>query len=243
MSVSVDGNDIFELRKSHLPCLFVLIDSIDVEIIFIDFTYTPRSHIISSGGYKMKHELPKLPYSNDALAPHISPETIAFHYGKHHLAYINKLNELLEGSELAGMPLIELIKITSGPTFNNAAQAFNHEFYWNSLSPKGGGKPTGDIADAINAVWGSFEAFREKFSQAAVSNFGSGWTWLTRNPRGQLDIVNTGNAGNPITEGHTPILTLDVWEHSYYVDYRNARAKYVEAFWNLVNWDFANRNL
>ena len=191
----------------------------------------------------MKHELPELPYPSNALEPHISAETLSFHYGKHHRAYVDKLNELIPGTPFEKMALEEIIRNASGGIFNNAAQVWNHSFYWNCLSPDGGGAPTGKIAEKINAHWGAFEKFQKELTQSAVTNFGSGWTWLVQNRQGELEIVNTSNAGNPLTEGKKPILTIDVWEHAYYVDYRNARPKYVEAYWKLVNWDFANANL
>ena len=191
----------------------------------------------------MKHELPDLPYPADALAPHISAETLSFHHGKHHRTYVDKLNELIVGTPHEDQALEEIIRNASGGIFNNAAQIWNHTFYWNCLSPDGGGAPSGKIAERIDAHWGAFEKFKGELSQSAVTNFGSGWTWLVQNGQGELEIVNTSNAGNPLTEGKTPILTIDVWEHAYYIDYRNARPKYVEAYWNLVNWDFANRNL
>ena len=191
----------------------------------------------------MAIELPALPYSNDALAPHISSETLDYHYGKHHQGYVTKLNAAIDGTPLAEKSLEEIVKTSEGGVFNNAAQIWNHTFYWNSLSPNGGGEPTGAIADEINKNFGSFAEFKEKFSAAAGTLFGSGWTWLVKNSDGSLSIEQTINAGCPLTEGQTPLLTCDVWEHAYYVDYRNARPKYVEAFWNLVNWDFANKNL
>jgi Fe-Mn family superoxide dismutase len=191
----------------------------------------------------MKHELPDLPYSADALEPHISAETLAFHHGKHHRTYVDKLNELIVGTPHEESALEEIIRNASGGIFNNAAQIWNHTFYWNCLSPDGGGAPSGKIAGRIESKWGAFEKFQGELTQSAVTNFGSGWTWLVQNGQGELEIVNTSNAGNPLTEGKTPILTIDVWEHAYYIDYRNARPKYVEAYWNLVNWDFANQNL
>lgn len=191
----------------------------------------------------MEHKLPELPYSNDALAPHISPETIEYHYGKHHNAYVTKLNGLIKGTEFENSTLDEIVLKSNGGIFNNAAQIWNHTFYWNCLGPNKGGAATGVIADKINAKWGSFDKFKEEFTNSAATNFGSGWTWLVQNKAGELEIVNTSNAANPMTEGHTPILTVDVWEHAYYIDYRNARPKYLEAFWALVNWDFANTNL
>lgn len=191
----------------------------------------------------MEHKLPDLPYSNDALAPHISPETIEYHYGKHHNAYVTKLNAGIEGTEYADMSLEDIIMKADGGLFNNAAQVWNHTFYWNSLKPNGGGAPTGAIADAINKKWGSFDKFKEEFNAKAGGNFGSGWTWLVKDNAGNLDILNTDDADTAMKHGMTAILTCDVWEHAYYIDYRNARPKYLEAFWNLVNWDFANQNL
>lgn len=191
----------------------------------------------------MEHKLPELPYSNDALAPHISAETIEYHYGKHHNAYVTKLNAGIQGTEFAEMSLEDIIMKSSGGLFNNAAQVWNHTFYWNSLSPNGGGAPTGAIADAINKKWGSFDKFKEEFSNAAAGNFGSGWTWLVKDNSGNLDILNTDDADTAMKHGKTAVLTCDVWEHAYYIDYRNARPNYIEAFWKLVNWDFANKNL
>lgn len=192
----------------------------------------------------MAFSLPELPWSNDALAPHISPETIEYHYGKHHNAYVTKLNAAIEGTEYAEMSLEDIIKKADGGLFNNAAQVYNHTFYWNCLAPNGGGAPSGAIADAINGKWGSFDKFKEEFTAAAGGNFGSGWTWLVKNGSGELEIVNTDDAGCPLTAGQTPVLTLDVWEHAYYIDYRNARPKYIETFFSsLVNWEFANSNL
>jgi Fe-Mn family superoxide dismutase len=191
----------------------------------------------------MKHELPDLPYPSNALEPHISAETLAFHHGKHHRTYVDKLNELIPGTPHEKMALEEIIRSASGGIFNNAAQIWNHSFYWNCLSPDGGGAPTGKIAERIDNHWGAFEKFQGELTQSAVTNFGAGWTWLVQNGQGELEIVNTSNAGTPLTDDKTPILTIDVWEHAYYIDYRNARPKYVEAYWNLVNWDFANQNL
>ena len=181
----------------------------------------------------MAIELPPLPYEKNALEPHISAETLEYHYGKHHQAYVTNLNKLIEGTEFANAPLEEIIKKSSGGVFNNAAQIWNHTFYWNSMSPKGGGAPSGKLADAINKAFGSFDKFKEEFSKSAAGNFGSGWTWLGERP----------NAATPITGSDKPLFTTDVWEHAYYIDYRNARPKYVEAFWNLVNWEFAASNL
>ncbi|MES1999411.1 MAG: Fe-Mn family superoxide dismutase [Pseudomonadota bacterium] len=190
----------------------------------------------------MIHELPALPYAKDALQPHISAETIEYHYGKHHQAYVTNLNNLIKGTEFEAMSLEDIIMKSSAGVFNNAAQVWNHTFYWNCLSPNGGGAPTGALADAINAKWGSFDAFKEAFSKAAVGTFGSGWAWLVKGKDGALDIVSTSNAATPMTNGQTALMTCDVWEHAYYVDYRNARPKYVEGFWNLVNWSFVSKN-
>ena len=190
----------------------------------------------------MAFELPPLPFAQDALAPHISAETLEYHYGKHHNAYVTNLNKLVVGTEFENMSLEDIITRSSGGIFNNAAQVWNHTFYWNCLSPNGGGAPGGALADAIAAKWGSFDTFKETFSADCVGNFGSGWTWLVKNGSGELEIVKTSNAGNPLTDGMTPLMTCDVWEHAYYIDYRNARPAYVEAFWNLVNWDFVANN-
>jgi len=191
----------------------------------------------------MAHELPALPYALDALAPHVSQETLEFHYGKHHQTYVTNLNNLIAGTEFEQASLEEIVKKSSGGMFNNAAQIWNHTFYWHSLSPNGGGAPSGKLAEAIDAKWGSVEAFKDAFSKSAAGNFGSGWTWLVKKADGTLDIVNTSNAATPLTTTDVPLLTCDVWEHAYYIDYRNARPKYLEAFWNLVNWDFAANNL
>ncbi|MFP4130746.1 MAG: superoxide dismutase [Thiohalospira sp.] len=191
----------------------------------------------------MEHQLPDLPYSKDALEPHISAETLEYHHGKHHNTYVTKLNGLIPGTEFENASLEEIIrKAPAGGIFNNAAQVWNHTFYWNCMSPDGGGEPSGALADAINAKFGSFADFKEKFSEMAVGNFGSGWTWLVKKADGSVEIVNTSNAGNPLRDGDTPLLTIDIWEHAYYIDYRNARPKYVENFWNLVNWDFVASN-
>jgi len=191
----------------------------------------------------MSIELPALPYARDALAPRISEETIDYHYGKHHNAYVNNLNGMIEGTEHANKSLEEIVKTSSGGMFNNAAQIWNHTFYWNSLSPNGGGKPDGDLAAAIDSAFGSFEEFQAKFTASAGGNFGSGWTWLVKNGSGTLEIVNTSNADTPITDDSlTPLLTVDVWEHAYYVDYRNARPEYLKNFWELANWEFAANN-
>ena len=192
----------------------------------------------------MAFELPALPYAQDALEPHISAETLSFHYGKHHNTYVVKLNGLVGGTDFENKSLEEVVKTSEGGIFNNAAQIWNHTFYWNSLSPNGGGAPTGKVADAIANAFGSFDEFKEKFNDKAVNNFGSSWTWLVKKADGTLDIVNTSNAGTPITEeGITPLITVDLWEHAYYIDYRNVRPDYLKGFWSLVNWDFANQNL
>ena len=188
-------------------------------------------------------ELPKLPYDMNALEPYISKETLEYHYGKHHQTYVTNLNNLVAGGELAGKSLEEIIKTATGGIFNNAAQVWNHTFYWHCLAPNAGGEPTGKLLDKIVADFGSFAAFREKFSQAALTNFGSGWTWLALNPAGTLEIVSTSNAGTLVTTPNKVLLVIDIWEHAYYIDYRNARAKYIENFWNLVNWDFVEGNL
>ncbi|MGA0033469.1 MAG: superoxide dismutase [Burkholderiales bacterium] len=191
----------------------------------------------------MQHELPKLPYAMDALAPHISKETFEFHYGKHHQAYVTNLNGLIKGTEFENSPLEDIIKKSSGGVFNNAAQVWNHTFFWNSMKPSGGGKPAGALAAAIDKKWGSFDAFREAFTKSAVGNFGSGWTWLVKKADGSVDIVNTSNAGTVLTTADKALLTIDVWEHAYYIDFRNARPKFVETFLNsLANWDFAAKN-
>ncbi|MBI1195541.1 MAG: superoxide dismutase [Fe] [Gammaproteobacteria bacterium] len=186
----------------------------------------------------MEHKLPELPYALNALEPHISQETLEYHYGKHHQTYVTNLNNLINGTEFADLSLEDVVRKSSGGIFNNAAQVWNHTFYWNCLSPNGGGAPTGALAAAIDEAFGSFDAFKEKFSQTAITTFGSGWGWLVKNASGKLELVSTSNAGNPMTNGQTPLLTCDVWEHAYYIDYRNARPKYVESFWSLVNWDF-----
>ncbi|MBT1450917.1 superoxide dismutase [Fe] [Glaciecola sp. XM2] len=190
----------------------------------------------------MAFELPALPYEKNALEPHISAETLEFHYGKHHATYVTKLNGLIEGTDFAEKSLEEIVKNSDGGVFNNAAQIWNHTFYWHSLSPNGGGEPTGALADAINAKWGSFAEFKSAFNDKAVNNFGSSWTWLVKTADGSLDIVNTSNAGTPITDDLTPLLTVDLWEHAYYIDYRNVRPNYLEGFWALANWEFASSN-
>ncbi len=190
----------------------------------------------------MQHQLPALPYAMDALQPHISRETLEFHYGKHHQAYVTNLNNLVKGTEFENMSLEDIVRKSSGGVFNNAAQIWNHTFYWNSLSPKGGGKPTGDLAKAIDARFSSFDEFKKQFSAAAAGTFGSGWAWLVKNADGTVAIESTSNAATPLTSNKKPLLTCDVWEHAYYIDYRNRRPDYVAAFWNLVNWEFAAKN-
>jgi Fe-Mn family superoxide dismutase len=189
----------------------------------------------------MEHQLPPLPYAKDALAPHISAETLDYHYGKHHATYVANLNKVIPGTEFENLSLEDIVKQASGGIFNNAAQIWNHTFYWNCLAP-GGSEPTGALADAINQAFGSFAQFNEKFTAAAVTTFGSGWAWLVKNADGSLAIESTSNAATPLKEGKTAVLTCDVWEHAYYIDYRNARAKYVESFWKIVNWEFAAEN-
>lgn len=191
----------------------------------------------------MPVQLPALPYAMDALSPLISKETLEYHYGKHHQTYVTKLNGLVAGTENEKKSLEDLIRTAAGPVFNNAAQVWNHSFYWNCMRPGGGGEPGGAMASAVKQAFGSFEKFREKFTEASVNLFGSGWVWLVKNADGTLAIVPTSNAANPMTAKQKPVLTCDVWEHAYYIDYRNARPKYVEAFWNLVNWDFAEKQL
>lgn len=192
----------------------------------------------------MAFELPALPFAIDALEPHISAETLEFHHGKHHATYVAKLNGLVEGTDLAEKSLEEIVKTSAGPIFNNAAQVWNHTFYWNCLAPNAGGEPTGAVADAINASFGSFAEFQAAWNDKAVNNFGSSWTWLVKKADGALEIVNTSNAGTPLTdESVTPLLTVDLWEHAYYIDYRNARPNYLNGFWALVNWDFVAKNL
>jgi Fe-Mn family superoxide dismutase len=191
----------------------------------------------------MPIELPPLPWAKDALEPHISKETIEFHYGKHHQTYVTKLNELIANTDKAGKSLEEIVKSSQGPTFNNAAQVWNHTFYWNSIKPKAGGQPTGAVANAIKESFGSYDAFRKEFVEAATTQFGSGWAWLVKDGS-KLKVVKTPNAETPLTTAAKPILTIDVWEHAYYIDYRNARPKYIDTFMDqLINWDFANANL
>jgi Fe-Mn family superoxide dismutase len=190
----------------------------------------------------MAHELPALPYDRGALEPIISSETLDYHYGKHHQAYVTNLNNLIAGTDFENSSLEDIIKSADGGIFNNAAQVWNHTFYWNCLSPNGGGEPTGALADAIADRFGSFDAFRDEYIKSATGNFGSGWTWLVKTADGKVDIVNTSNAGNPMTDGLTPLMTIDVWEHAYYIDYRNARPKYLDEIWKIVNWDFVASN-
>jgi Fe-Mn family superoxide dismutase len=190
----------------------------------------------------MHHELPPLPFARDALEPVISAETIDFHYGKHHQAYVTNLNNLVPGTEFEDASLEDIVLKSEGGIFNNAAQVWNHMFYWNGLSPEGGGQPTGALGAAIQRAFGSFAEFKDAFTKSAVGNFGSGWTWLVKNTDGSVAIVNTSNAANPMRDGLTPLLTIDVWEHAYYIDYRNARPKYLDEIWKLVNWDFVATN-
>ena len=186
--------------------------------------------------------LPPLPYAMDALAPHISRETLEYHYGKHHQAYVNNLNKLVPGTEFEHKTLEEIIKKATGGIFNNAAQAWNHTFYWHSLAPQGGGEPTGKLAAAINSTFGSFAQFQELFTTTAMTTFGSGWAWLVKDHAGKLSVVSTSNAGNPLTNDQIPLLTCDVWEHAYYIDTRNDRGAYLKNYWELVNWDFVANN-
>jgi len=191
----------------------------------------------------MAIELPPLPYDRTALEPHMSAETLDYHHGKHHKAYVDNLNKMIEGTELADAALVDIIRKAQGPMFNNAAQVWNHTFFWNCMKPAGGGEPGGALADAINKSFGSFAAFKEQFTDTAIKTFGSGWAWLVQRADGSLALVSTSNANTPITGDDTPLLTCDVWEHAYYIDYRNARPKFLEAFWNLVNWDFIASNM
>lgn len=191
----------------------------------------------------MVHNLPELPYALDALEPHLSKETLEFHYGKHHKTYVDTLNSLIPDTEYADLSLEEIIRKSTGKLFNQAAQVWNHTFYWHCLSPNGGGEPTGALAEAITKSFGSFADFKKAFTDQTIANFGSGWGWLVKQSDGGLAIVETSNAGTPLTDTTVvPLLTCDIWEHAYYIDYRNARPKYMEAFWNLVNWEFAAKN-
>lgn len=191
----------------------------------------------------MAIELPPLPYDRAALEPHMSAETLDFHYGKHHKAYVDNANKMIEGTEFADMPLVDIIRRAQGPLFNNVAQVWNHTFFWNCMRPNGGGEPTGKLMDAINLAFGDFATFKEEFAKTCIGTFGSGWGWLVQRADGSLALVSTSNANTPIVGDDTPLLTCDVWEHAYYIDYRNARPKFVEAFWNLVNWDFVASNM
>jgi len=190
----------------------------------------------------MTFTLPPLPYALDALAPHISKETLEYHYGKHHQAYVTNLNKLTPETEFESMSLEDIIMKSKGGIFNNAAQVWNHTFYWHCLSPQGGNEPKGALAEAIKKDFGSFDKFKEEFTQTAATTFGSGWAWLVKDKTGALKIISTSNAGTPMTEGLIALLTCDVWEHAYYIDYRNVRPDYIKAFWSLVNWEFANNN-
>ena len=190
----------------------------------------------------MEHKLPELPYDLDGLAPIISKETMDYHYGKHHQAYVNKLNELQKGTKFEDMSLGDIIRQSEGGIYNQAAQVWNHTFFWLGMKPSGGGEPSGALADAINKKWGSTAEFKKAFVAAAGANFGSGWTWLAKKPDGSVDIVNTSNAANLLTTDDKALLTVDVWEHAYYIDYRNARPKYLENVWSLLNWDFVAKN-
>lgn len=190
----------------------------------------------------MQHQLPKLPYEMDALQPYISKETLEYHYGKHHQAYVNNLNNLIKDTDFANLSLEEIILKASGGIFNNAAQVWNHTFYWHCLTPKSSQEPSGKLADAIKKKFGSFDELKKQFSQSAVTLFGSGWAWLVKNAQDELEIIQTSNAGLPMKENKKALLTCDVWEHAYYIDYRNARPNYVEKFWNIVNWDFVGEN-
>jgi superoxide dismutase, Fe-Mn family len=201
------------------------------------------SFLLNNKRIDMEHALPALPYAKNALVPHISEETFDYHYAKHHQAYVTNLNNLIKGTEFENASLVDIIKKSSGGIYNNSAQVWNHTFFWSSMKPNGGGAPTGALADAINAKWGSFDAFKTAFQTSAVGNFGSAWTWLVKKADGSVDIVNMGAAGTPLTTGDTPLLCIDVWEHAYYIDYRNARPKFVETFLtSLANWDFASAN-
>jgi superoxide dismutase, Fe-Mn family len=191
----------------------------------------------------MAIELPPLPYDRTALEPHMSGETLDFHHGKHHKTYVDNLNKMIEGTEFEAMPLVEIIRKSQGGMFNNSAQVWNHTFFWNCMSPNGGGEPTGKLLEGINQAFGDVAKFKEEFTKVALATFGSGWAWLVQRPDGSLALVSTSNANTPLTGEDTPLLTCDVWEHAYYIDYRNARAKFVEAFWNVVNWDFVASNM
>ena len=202
-----------------------------------------RSNASHHSENTMAIQLPPLPYARDALQPHISSETVDFHYGKHHQAYVTNLNNLIKGTPHENQSLEEIVKSSSGPMFNNSAQVWNHTFYWNCMGPNGGGAPSGKLGAAIDKAFGSFDKFKEEFTKTSVGAFGSGWGWLVQKPDGSLGLANTSNAATPLTGADTPLLTCDVWEHAYYIDYRNLRPKYVEAFWNLVNWEFVESQM
>ncbi len=191
----------------------------------------------------MTFTLPALPYAMDALAPHMSQETLEYHYGKHHQTYVTNLNNLVKDTDFFGMTLEEIIKTASGGIFNNAAQVWNHSFFWQCLTPENYAEPRGALLAAIEKDFGSFAAFKDQFTETAVKTFGSGWAWLVQDKQGELRIVSTSNAENPMTSGLKPLLTCDVWEHAYYIDYRNRRPDYLQAFWSLVNWDFVSKQL
>ena len=190
----------------------------------------------------MKHTLPTLPYSKDALAPYVSAETMEFHHDKHHKAYVDKLNQLMKGTEFENAALEDIVRRSKGKIFNNAAQHWNHSFFWQCMAPKAGGNPTGELAQAIDRSFGSFDQFKQKFSKEAEELFGTGWTWLVRGDDGSLTIEPLEDANTPIASGKRAVLTLDVWEHAYYIDYRNRRPDFIGAFWNIVNWDFVAKN-
>jgi Fe-Mn family superoxide dismutase len=190
----------------------------------------------------MTHQLPPLPYAPEALQPHMSKETLEFHHGKHHLTYVNKLNELIKGTEFENASLEDIVRKSTGAIFNNGAQHWNHSFFWQCLSPKGGGEPKGELGKALAEGFGGFEGFKKQFTEAAIGRFGSGWAWLCCDEHGKLAVISTGNAENPLQKNQTPLLVCDVWEHAYYIDYRNARADFVAAFWKLVNWEFVQSN-
>lgn len=214
----------------------------DAGFISVVLIFLIQIFIVFKFGEFMPISLPPLPYALDALVPHISKETLMYHYEKHHNTYVVNLNKLIADTDFATMSLEEIIKQSSGGIFNNAAQVWNHTFYWHCLSPKGGHTPEGALLAEINKAFGSFDAFKEQFTQASITTFGSGWAWLVQDENNQLKIVSTSNAGTPLTMGLRPLLTCDVWEHAYYIDYRNARADYVKAFWALVNWEFVEEN-
>lgn len=205
-------------------------------LLFNTQIYSQQLSINQINALTMPFVLPELPYAMNALEPHISEETLKFHYGKHHQAYVNNLNNLVPGTEFENATLEEIIKKSEGGIFNNGAQVWNHTFYWNCLTPNGGGAPEGKLAEAINKKYGSFEAFKEEFTKASVTLFGSGWSWLVKDDKGNLEIIKASNAGNPLRDGKTPLLTCDVWEHAYYLDRQNARPAYLKEYWELINW-------